>query len=340
MEYVFRADGNAKIGVGHIMRCLTIADALSDMVEIDKIRFITSDEESAKIVNKYGFRFTTLYTSYDNLEEEISKWENLNISNSVIVVDSYYVTDSYLDNIKKYGRVVLIDDFQRHTYPVNTIINYNVYADINIYNKLYGNKCELYIGEKYVPVRRQFLNCEYTVKTNVNNVLITTGGGDIFNIAKNIYDRLSAIDLNINYHIISGVFNPYYSILKEIEENNLNLTVYQNVEEMAAIMQQCDLAITAGGSTIYELAAVGVPMVCFSYAENQEKLVEYIDENISDYAGSYIHDAEQTINNIADIFVNKMMDYNYRLKCSEKGKKMIDGKGAERIADALIKCGC
>lgn len=336
MKYIFRADGNAKIGVGHIMRCLTIAEALADLVGVNSIRFITSDEASAKVVNEHGFTAEILHTDYDKMEEELPQWESLNISNAVVLVDSYYVTDEYLYKIKRYGKIILLDDFQMHAFPVDVVINYNVFADLKKYIDLYGNECELYIGEKYVPIRKQFLNVQYKINDNINNIMITTGGGDIYNIAQKIYKELSSINPNVVFHIISGVFNPYYDELKQIENKNHNMIVYHDVSNMAEIMKKCELAVTAGGSTIYELAAIGVPMICFSYAENQRMLVEYIGKNISDYAGAFDVNEEQTIKNISKIYVDKMLDYRYRFICFNKETKMIDGMGAKRIARIIV----
>ena len=166
--------------------------------------------------------------------------------------------------------------------------------------------------------------------------MITTGGGDIYNIAKDIYIELSSVKKDVIYHVISGAFNPHFLELKKMELKNKNLIVYHNVNNMSEIMKKCDVAITAGGSTIYELAAVGVPIICFSYAENQRKLVEYIGSNISDYAGAYDIDSVQTIKDISHVYINKMLNYEYRKMCSEKERKMIDGKGAIRIAKIIV----
>ena len=108
---------------------------------------------------------------------------------------------------------------------------------------------------------------------------------------------------------------------------------------MAGLMEMCDLAITAGGTTIYELAAVGVPFICFSYAENQELLTEYIGERqIAGYAGAYHKDAEATLREMKRIFLELAEDKAKRNLFHLNEKHMIDGLGAERIVkDVLLK---
>lgn len=101
-------------------------------------------------------------------------------------------------------------------------------------------------------------------------------------------------------------------------------------------MEACDLAITAGGSTIYELAALGVPFVCFSYAENQEALTEYIgSQKIAGFAGAFHKSPEQTLEQLYILFRTLVTDGNLRRQYYDAERKLIDGQGAARLAQAL-----
>lgn len=67
------------------------------------------------------------------------------------------------------------------------------------------------------------------------------------------------------------------------------MVLHCDVKDMAGLMTACQLAVTAGGTTIYELSVLGVPFVCFSYAENQEGLTEWLGkQEIAGYAGNGI----------------------------------------------------
>ncbi|MGL5258888.1 MAG: UDP-2,4-diacetamido-2,4,6-trideoxy-beta-L-altropyranose hydrolase [Lachnospiraceae bacterium] len=336
-KYFFRVDGNAKIGVGHIMRSLTIASALTIYCKKEEICFVCANQQSADVIEKQGYDVLVLHTNYLYMDEELELWEKIGKKDIKILVDSYYITPFYLKSLKKYGMVYILDDMQEEKYDVDVVINYNIFANQELYKRMYKTLEHCFLGEKYVPIRQQFCGVEYMVQDLVKNVFITTGGGDIFNIAGKIYLCLSECHKELTFHLISGVYNPYFEELKKIEEKNKNLKVYHDVSNMADIMKKCDIAITAGGSTIYELSSIGVPLICFSYAKNQEQLVEYFGAHVSDYAGAYDKKPEKMLQNMKDIFCNKFMDKSYRECCSKNEKQLIDGNGASRIAKLLFE---
>lgn len=333
--YVVRADGNASIGVGHLMRCLTIVDALvQGGVSIDDIVFICAQESSAMLVRERGYDCFVCETDYTKMEEELSIIEAMfsgSLLKQIFLVDSYYVTDHYLQDLHRWGKVILLDDMQQRSFPVDAVVNYNAFASEDIYKKLYaGTDTECYVGASLVPIRSQFLDVPYTVKDTVSDVLITTGGGDQDNIARQILDEI--YDEKLNYHIITGRFNPHLIQLKKLERRG-NVKISYDVKDMAACMQECDIAITAGGTTIYELAAIGVPFICFSYAENQEALTEYVgSQGIAGYAGAYHKNRRGTLQAFREQFVEMCQSKDKRNICYGKEKAMIDGQGAKRLA--------
>lgn len=427
--FLIRADGNAKIGAGHLMRCLTIGAELAkrgglakqgelarqgeqvrqgELVKPEEILFLCADEMSADLVRQYGFRVCVLGTDYCNMESELPAWERLlnekpelfvsdglafggknsgevledcdcliptDSCGSVILVDSYYVTDGYLESLRRFGTVVLLDDMGTKRYPVDAVINYNAPADPDTYKLLYEridveiensnpaqeesilaqdnsnpaqdnsdlkkedfggkmNRVKMFIGSRYAPIREQFLHRNYEIREKVQSVLITTGGGDSENIAGKILDRL--YDDTLEYHLIVGQFNPHYRELKQLEDSRDNIMIHSNVTDMAGLMEACDLAITAGGSTIYELAALGVPFVCFSYAENQEALTEYIgSRNIAGFAGAFHKAPEQTLEQMQNLFQVLVEDESLRRQYFDSERTLIDGQGAVRLAQAL-----
>jgi spore coat polysaccharide biosynthesis predicted glycosyltransferase SpsG len=372
-----RADGNAYIGVGHLMRCLTIADEIQkEAGDSLKIVFICADDASAEFVQKHGHEALTLHTDYRDMESELhilsamilkykerythhAQDEAANQMTDVFLTDSYFVTENYLKNIGKFCTTALMDDMQKTAYPVDAVINYNAFADEDIYKKLYaGTETKLYTGSRYIPIRPQFKGCDYHVTKEVKNVLITTGGGDSENIAGKILAALNDCDSietlmnlgktektqlvnnknNIEYQIVIGKFNPHMEEMKKLEAVFPWIHVHTDVQDMAGLMKKCDLAISAGGTTLYELAAVGVPVICFSYAENQQLLTEYLDrEGIMTSAGRYHEMPEAVTDRIKCIFDRYVNDYELREKCSVLEKKLVDGMGGQRLAECIIR---
>lgn len=347
--FLIRADGNAKIGAGHLMRCLTIADALRRQTNEGRdILFVCADRQSAQLAESRGYESFVLESDPRNMEAELSAWHNvpdINKKTNVILIDSYFVTKRYLQEIKKYGHVTLLDDLGEQCFPADRIVNYNVFADRKHYEALYATaETELILGGDYVPIRPQFREKPYRIREQAEHILITTGGGDIDNIAGQILRKLEEKAAEkiagriLNYHLIIGSFNPHFEELKALEKKFSNIHIYRNVQNMAELMRRCDLAVTAGGSTVYELAAVGIPFICFSYAENQERMAEYIGkEGIACFAGAFHKEPETTLERIADQAVALIQDYCKRNICYLKEIRLIDGTGAERLAKLLAE---
>lgn len=329
---LIRADGNAGIGAGHLMRCLTIAEALENKAQVG---FVCADRDSAELAMSKGFDAYVWGTDYKHMEQELPLWEQLfdgNLRNRKILVDSYYVTNVYLEGLQTYGQVILLDDMCKRPWNVDKLINYNAFATIEMYDSLNSPyKTQYYVGGRYIPIRKEFCGKDYQPKEHAENILITTGGGDCDNIAGQILDNIR--DTSCTFHVVTGRFNPHYDELLKRSKEYGNVQVYHDVKNMAELMDRCDLAVTAGGTTIYELSALGVPFVCFSYAENQEKLTEYIgDRQIAGYGGAYHKDACGTLEGIAKQINELKKNSALRKEYSEKERKLVDGEGAKRIA--------
>lgn len=361
-----RADGSAAIGMGHLMRCLTIAEALLKQLHTaEEIRFLCVEEASVEVVRRAGFAAITLGTDAGDLEGELPRLTELfsGTKGQIFLVDSYAVTDAYLSALGRYGTVYLLDDLAEHAYPVDGVINYNLFADRAVYERLYaGRATRLYLGADYVPVREQFVQgderpahrgerpsqgarwpgMDREPKAAADlHLLLTTGGGDRDNIALDILRKLleeTLLDLPIHYHIVVGRLNPNLASLQEYARTHSNLSLHCDVQDMAALMRSCDLAVTAGGTTIYELATLGVPFVCFSYARNQEALTSWLGErNPGCYAGAWHLDRAATLERIGASVRTLCLDAKARGQVSAWEQMLIDGRGAMRIADLLLE---
>ena len=132
----------------------------------------------------------------------------------------------------------------------------------------------------------------------MTDILITTGGGDKDNIAGQILRELcehSLAEVPVRYHLVIGKFNPNRDRLEQYASEHNSVTLHSDVKDMAGLMTACQLAVTAGGTTIYELSVLGVPFVCFSYAENQEGLTEWLGkQKKAGYAGKWHYAPEET----------------------------------------------
>ena len=342
--YYIRTDGNPQIGAGHIMRCLSIAAALKDRGKVTI--FITADEESASLISSRGFATLTLKTNWNQMEEELDTLLPILKEKQInkIIIDSYYVTQKYMEAVKEHSQIIYLDDMGMEAYPVDVLINYNIYANTILYEELYSNQKrklpQLLLGGKYVPLRAEFSTLDSKVRRVVRDVLITTGGGDLYNAAGAI---LNAMEANIasfmgmRFHVVSGAYNPNTPGLKVLEKENSNIKVYENVRHMADLMKKCDVAITAAGSTLYELAALGIPTICFYFAENQKRGAESFGEKLAINCGNFAQEQDDVTEKIVNALKQYATSYEERSAACDLLTQTLDGDGASRIAEQLIR---
>lgn len=334
---VIRADANAKIGTGHVMRCLAIAAALKTLGK--EVCFIGADAETADFLAKRDWQCLVLHSAYDRLEEELPLLTSLLLEKKaeVLLVDSYFVTEKYFQTLKKQVKTVYMDDLFSFPYPVDALVNYNIYGALLPYEKEMP-ETELYLGTEFVPLRQEFQNTEYAVRENATQVLITTGGSDRYNLAGQLLETAlaSAGTENLQFHVVSGSFNKNLPALKEIAEKHKNVQLHCDVKNMAELMLGCDIAVTAGGSTVYELCAVGVPVLCFSFVDNQEKIVEtFAQQELVAFGGNYLKDGSKMLKALTEKLAFLAADKTARESYSKKERSLVDGQGAERIARVL-----
>lgn len=341
--FYIRTDGNSHIGAGHIMRCISIAEALKDMGKVTI--FIVSDEESAKLVKARGFGYLVLYSRWDSLEEEIAELKEIIRENNIksMLVDSYQVTSRYMTELSNCTKLIYMDDLGEGIYSADTLINYNIYGKELPYSEKYQEAHipipKLLLGCKYAPLRREFWSVEYSVNKKVKNVFLSTGGSDSLNLAGKILEYLQKeageIWKELHFHVVSGAFNPNLSSLKELEKTSLGIHIYTNVNKMAELMQKCDVAVSAYGSTIYELCALGIPTIGFSFAANQQKAAVAFGKEITINAGDFLENEEDVLSNIATALRTYMDSYEERLQANKRMEGLLDGSGANRIAEIL-----
>lgn len=338
----FRTDGNEEIATGHIMRCLSVARACTAFHA--GIVFLVSDEKSmALLMERFTcpdeFSVQCLHSDYKNLEEELPVLQSIlsSTEESWIFIDSYYVTENYLSNLQKFCRTAYLDDILAFDYPVDMIINYDM--ETGETPSCYRKAAQKLLGVSYTPLREQFQNVSYEVKPEVKNILISTGGTDTYNVAGELLRKVldNASLRTCHYHIITSRFNSHFQELEQSASHNPAIHIHENVQDMAALMAECDLAVSAGGTTLYELCAVGVPAVSFALADNQLNAVETFSKSpIIPYAGD-VRPSLTAVTEAVILFLEESArSYERRKKSSQRMRAFIDGNGSSRIAAAFF----
>ena len=261
----------------------------------------------------------------------ISEIERRGISR--ILIDSYQVTEHYLAALQEYVETIYIDDLNAFTYPVNTIICYANYWSKFRYEEQYDS-VKFYLGTRYVPLREAFWNCEAKkIKPRVERLLILSGGADPYDAIGKILKQIDRTWYR-QIDVICGKYNGRYCELKEIYRNEKNIHIHKTVTDIDKYMKNADIAISAGGTTLYELCACGTPTISYSLADNQlDNVKQFQEAQLIDYAGDVRYeDVALKVQNYLERYHG---DSIMRREKSLKMQQTVDGKGALRLAREL-----
>lgn len=359
-----RTDGNTEIATGHIMRCLAIARAC--VRQNAAVKFIVSDEESltllqARFHTPDEFDLHCLHSDYRNMDAELSGLVSYlaadTDSKPWLFIDSYFATPAYFAALRPHCQVAYLDDLRNFPCEVDLVIHYDTETDCIYYHPA----ARKLLGSQYTPLRAQFEHPSYTVRTTVRNILLSTGGTDPYGVAEhllqNIFHSSDAAFQSLqefDYHIVTSKANSRYDILLAMTETNPRIHIHEGVSDMASLMASCDLAVSAGGTTLCELCAVGVPAISYLMAENQRTAVDtFAQEGLIPFAGDIrlknhagtnndflpnnsIGIDQATTSNILFFLTHMSHNAEARKKSSQFMRAFLDGQGAKRIAEAMI----
>ena len=332
MLYI-RVDANEIIATGHLMRCLSIADAAKELGE--DTTFIMADESADMIVKSKGYHSVILHTRWDDMDGETEKILEIIHKNGIssLLFDRYQVTEKYMTSLSEETKVTYIDDLDKFIYPVDTLICYAAYYDKFNYASKYSDT-ELLLGTKYAPLRREFCGLKKKlIRDRIERILVLSGGTDRMNVLQQILDAIVSFE-NIHIDTICGIYNPNFDMLCKRYDSYKNISLHRSTDNIISYMQSADVAISAGGTTLYELCACGTPTISYIIADNQIDNASWFAENgVITFAGDARKDEIGT--NLIGI-LEKYRDSVYRRMISEKMQQMVDGHGAERIASFLI----
>ena len=149
-----RADGGQELGLGHIMRCISIASAIKSAGE--EVCFILADENPVEFLRTRSLRYYVLQSDYRQMEEEIDRLAPVleKEKPNLILVDSYFVTEEYMIQLRRFAPLAYLDDMGVISFSADILINYNIFADYDMYRE----KAKQYLlGVAYAPLRTEFV---------------------------------------------------------------------------------------------------------------------------------------------------------------------------------------
>ncbi len=341
IKICIRVDGNEIIATGHVMRCLSIAEQLRNMGA--EVIFVVADERPCPIIEGQNFDTYVLNTVWNDMDAETECFCDFLMDNNIstVLLDSYFVTAQYIISVSRVAKICYIDDMNKFIYPVHTVVNYglNYNGEYETRYRGVGLNTRFLVGCKYVPLRDEFSYKPYNVREKVNRVLITTGGTDQLGMSYALLEAFlgSELTAGLEYNVIVGRFNMDEDRLEKLSHQNSNIVLHKNVSNMSHWMRYCDVAISAAGTTKYELSACGIPSICFEVADNQEGAVEWERNGYMLYAGNAYIEKDECIKMCFKKLIDMLKDYELRKTMSLKMQKLVDGMGAKRISEHLLE---
>lgn len=332
-KIAMRSDGGKNIGMGHIMRTLVLAKELRKYNDVIYICRDNKNKYEAGINKIISEGFKVYKINENNLIDNIIELQR-DIKVDLIITDSYDVDEVYFDKIKEVFKYSgYIDDVNICRLNVDFILNQNINAKDIEYNTKPNNNAELFLGPKFCLLRDEFRKeQDKIIKEKVNDVLITVGGMDKdFNTIK-ILELIKKNNINIHV-VIGGAFEE--ELIKKIENISKefsSIKLYKNAN-MSELMSKCDMAISASGSTLYELCAMQVPTIGIVVADNQRDICKTLN-NMEVIIGTddiIYKDLNKLANIIREVITNKEL----RGKLVNNQKLLVNVSGVELVAKKI-----
>ena len=353
MNIAIRVDASQQIGTGHFMRCLTLADALSQRGT--QIRFISSHlpEYLQAILLEKGYEFRMLEnpangniddlahshwlgtTQRSNAEEALQllsdrTWEWL-------VVD-HYALDALWESILRQTvkNILVIDDIADREHDCDILLDQNFYADMDMrYSGKVPEHCRLLLGPRYALLRDEFRQLHQQVKPRsgpVKRILVFFGGVDIDNYTGRAIDALVALDMHgLHVDVVIGAQHPYREKIQATCTEH-GFTCYVQTNRMAELMAAADLAIGAGGSATWERCCLGLSTFALSLADNQARQLE--DSAVEGLL--YALDINGECHDLFKRHVCALMENSaLRRLISHNAMRAVDGRGVFRVIRAM-----
>lgn len=342
-DVVIRADVNEDIGSGHAVRCMAIADSIER--QGGSTLFVVSSADSASVLLEAGRDCVALsgdWMSFDASDGSALGLLCHDVQAASLMVDSYAVTDEFfaaLDGAKGEGcRVAWIDD--RYTYEleeqerpivrdVDCVVNYSLGMSLAEYESSYvGTRTKLCIGPLFAPLRSQFSQNAIRTYGPVERIMVTTGStNERWLLERMTRACLRAVpDAQVDVVVGSmATFAPF---------DDDRVVERRGISDLAPLMRESDLCISAAGTTLYELSSIGVPSIVIPIVENQLPNAAGF-ERLG--LGLVVADDEEMERGLVDALGRMASSPEQREAFVSKMHAAVDGAGAERIAFELMR---
>lgn len=362
MCVVFRVDASTEIGTGHVMRCLTLADALTrvgadchficrnhignmndyirqrgyPVYELISSDAIPVDASKAELQHEHWLQVPwadDAAQSYDVMQRE-------RICADWLVLDHYALDARWQREMKPtFERLMVIDDLADRQHVADLLLDQNLGRAAADYDGLVPESCIRLMGPRYAMLRPEFAQWRsYSLKRRQNpelkHILVTMGGVDKDNITGQILNALAGVELpsDMRITVVMGAKALWsQSICKQAERMSVPARVLTGVTNMAQTMAEADFAFGAAGTTTWERCSLGLPSLLFVLAENQRELARAVHER-----GAAVESSAVTSAEIVEHF-SRASARQQLIGMTNAAQQITDGNGARRVLQQLLQ---
>lgn len=340
---VIRADADTRIGTGHLMRCLALAQAWRE--HGGEAVFVTACDSPAlkQRLRNEGFNVVEIRGAHP---DPVDARTIMNVlaahPGAWLVLDGYHFDSAYQRQVKERetGRRLLVIDDTAHLdrYYSDIVLNQNPHAHRLHYSRAPCTR--LLLGTSYALLRREFWawrGHRREVPAIAKKVLVTMGGSDPDNVTLKVIQALVRIDIpDLEAVVVIGPSNPHREALRRAAESSpFPVSLVENVENMPELMAWADMAVSAGGTTVWELLFLGVPTLALPIADNQREIMSILTE------WGFVEGPDQDpdgadVNCPIGIKMQRLvLNDDRRTLLARRGRQLVDGRGVLRVAEVL-----
>ena len=330
---LFRCDGGASIGIGHVIRCRALAATLE--ARGWRCWFAMTREsaelfgDSKPIVVPAGIKGAPIVAAAVTARRI-----------DCVVVDHYRLGAPF-EHAARGGAsvVVVIDDLANRRHDCDLIVDSGPERRATDYARCGGGNARFLLGPRYALLRPEFAarrsKPDRAPKADDERLLITLGGADARRLSGRILAALpSAAETGLEAVVIIGPANPRRSQLAG-QAAALGVKCLVNPPDLVGLMAGATMAVTAAGVSCWELACFGVPMVMIVAAENQRASARAVCR--AGAAVLFEDTSDRGLRRLAGVVRALAGDRVRRRRMAMAGRKLIDGRGAARVAEAVTK---
>lgn len=317
------------------MRCIALAQAWQDMGGVASLLARELPEALADRVQREDIALITPRLDVSDIEDTCAAASEADW----VVIDGYQFDTAFADRVSSAARhMLIVDDLgQLSHYSASLVLNQNITADSATYaNHAAGT--HLLLGGRYSLLRREF-RCtapQRDATGQIERVLVTLGGSDPDNVTRKVIDALLLLP-HLHAKVIVGAANPRREELaRHCLQAGTRIELLPPVENMVPLMDEAQFAISAGGTSVLELASRGLPTLLVAIADNQLAICETMrDRGVMAYAGWHSDVSPETLASTLDALTRESA-IAQRAQFIERGLELVDGQGAIRVAREML----